>query len=417
MAHCLKHKGNYSDEFWMLSFKVVPCTKTYAHSWSSCPCAHPGETARRRDPTLFNYQPVLCPNVKSKSGCPAGDGCGYAHNVFEQWLHPQRYKALMCTYGSQCTRPSCFFAHSLEELRVPWKGGTGSASGGEQQQSQQTQQQLQRGPGSSGAHSDGDAAGGLGQLGMGIGASGGAAGSESETAAAAAAAAAVRSASVSVSGHTASGVLGGGGRLVMQPPGGLQLQLQHVQQGGLLGGGGGGGTHAVVDVRVVAAGGSGQSLSSDHALIANAPQNYAISQMRRGPPGVSSSGVVSVGQLAHRGSASVSAPYDLDTVTSIPMDSTSLPNQLYRTNSNGSTQYGGLTEEVPLTTGGPVGNLTGSQSGPQPTAAGTTGTGGGAGGATTEVALLPSESTSATSLYHTPASTSQHQLSVSGLAS
>jgi hypothetical protein len=47
--------------------QVVPCTKTYAHSWSSCPCAHPGETARRRDPTLFNYQPVLCPNVKSVS--------------------------------------------------------------------------------------------------------------------------------------------------------------------------------------------------------------------------------------------------------------------------------------------------------------------------------------------------------------
>ena len=22
MAHCLKHKGNYSDEFWMHSFKV-----------------------------------------------------------------------------------------------------------------------------------------------------------------------------------------------------------------------------------------------------------------------------------------------------------------------------------------------------------------------------------------------------------
>lgn len=35
----------------------------------------------------------------------------------------------MCTYGSQCTRPSCFFAHSLEELRVPWKAGAGTGAG------------------------------------------------------------------------------------------------------------------------------------------------------------------------------------------------------------------------------------------------------------------------------------------------
>lgn len=50
--------------------------------------------------------------------------------------HAHRYKALMCTYGNQCTRPSCFFAHSLEELRAPWKGnmpegsGAGSGAGG-----------------------------------------------------------------------------------------------------------------------------------------------------------------------------------------------------------------------------------------------------------------------------------------------
>ncbi|EFJ45109.1 hypothetical protein VOLCADRAFT_94607 [Volvox carteri f. nagariensis] len=421
MAHCLKHKGNYSDEFWMLSFKVVPCTKTYAHSWSSCPCAHPGETARRRDPTLFNYQPVLCPNVKSKSGCPAGDSCGYAHNVFEQWLHPQRYKALMCTYGSQCTRPSCFFAHSLEELRVPWKGGTGTSSGGDQQQAQQQQQSqpFQRSPGSSGAPCDGDAAGVLGQL----GAAGGAAGSESDAAAAAAAAAAVRSASVSVSGHAAAaaaaaaGAVNSGGsgsirpRLVLQASAGLQQQLQHMQRGGLLsGGGGGGGVHSVVDVRMVAAGSAGQSLSSDHALLLNTAQSsYHHHPQQQSRRSQQSTSIGSVGPVQHRGSvtASASAPYELDTSTFVPLESTSLglvsgpPNrvpsssQLQRTLSNASTLYTGLTEEMPLTAA---------------PATVPSGTGGGAVGTTADIALAPSESTSATSLYHTPGSTSHHQL-------
>ena len=28
--------------------QIVPCTKTYSHKWSLCPCAHPAETVRRQ---------------------------------------------------------------------------------------------------------------------------------------------------------------------------------------------------------------------------------------------------------------------------------------------------------------------------------------------------------------------------------
>ncbi|GLC58241.1 hypothetical protein PLESTB_001336900 [Pleodorina starrii] len=172
---------NLPDSFWTDEFKVVPCAKTYSHKWTLCPCAHIGETARRRCPRSVNYKAVLCPLVKAKKPCPLGDNCGYAHNVFEHWLHPSRYKTRvsgdrpssaaeyvqpvgfqmsgdtllllvyqlassikqkplllchaslnrsrgeprrhacmrfrLCSFGRNCNRSICFFAHSADELR------------------------------------------------------------------------------------------------------------------------------------------------------------------------------------------------------------------------------------------------------------------------------------------------------------
>ena len=51
--------------------------------------------------------------------CARGDACPYAHNVFEYWLHPTRYRTQLCNDGEKCARKICFFAHTLEELRVP----------------------------------------------------------------------------------------------------------------------------------------------------------------------------------------------------------------------------------------------------------------------------------------------------------
>lgn len=110
-----------TDEFRMYCFKVLPCSKRFVHDWVTCPFAHPGEKAKRRDPRLFNYSGIACLETKKGSQCPRGEGCPYAHNVFEFWLHPSRYRTQLCNDGSNCRRKVCFFAHALEELRVSGK--------------------------------------------------------------------------------------------------------------------------------------------------------------------------------------------------------------------------------------------------------------------------------------------------------
>lgn len=108
-----------SDEFRMSSMKVVPCAKRFVHDWTECPFAHPQEKARRRDPKVHSYTGIACPSMKKEGTCAFGDHCPYAHNVFEYWLHPTRYRTQLCNDGSNCRRKICFFAHSLDELRVP----------------------------------------------------------------------------------------------------------------------------------------------------------------------------------------------------------------------------------------------------------------------------------------------------------
>jgi hypothetical protein len=57
--------------------------------------------------------------MKKMGACIRGERCPYAHNVFEYWLHPTRYRTQLCNDGPVCRRGICFFAHSLDELRVP----------------------------------------------------------------------------------------------------------------------------------------------------------------------------------------------------------------------------------------------------------------------------------------------------------
>lgn len=107
------------DSFRMYCMKVLPCSKRYCHDWTTCPFSHPGEKARRRDPRTQPHTGIACPDRKKEGTCIRGDNCPYAHNVFEYWLHPTRYRTQLCNDGSKCRRHICFFAHSLEELRVP----------------------------------------------------------------------------------------------------------------------------------------------------------------------------------------------------------------------------------------------------------------------------------------------------------
>ncbi|KAG6515109.1 hypothetical protein ZIOFF_025494 [Zingiber officinale] len=116
------------DEFLMYEFKVRRCGKTYPHQWMTCPYAHRGEKARRRDPRKFPNHGVPCSEFRQSGACRRGQRCELAHGVFEFWLHPTRYRTRMCVSGAACARKICFFAHSVEELR-PESGGGEMAAG------------------------------------------------------------------------------------------------------------------------------------------------------------------------------------------------------------------------------------------------------------------------------------------------
>lgn len=120
--------GCACDEFRMYAFKVRPCARGRGHDWTSCPFAHAGEKARRRDPRLFRYSGSACQEYRREGSCPRGDACGFAHGVFECWLHPERYRTMPCRDGRACCRKVCFFAHSPCELRVPREGGAAAPS-------------------------------------------------------------------------------------------------------------------------------------------------------------------------------------------------------------------------------------------------------------------------------------------------
>ncbi|PHU08159.1 Zinc finger CCCH domain-containing protein 49 [Capsicum chinense] len=105
------------DNFRMYEFKVRRCTRGRSHDWTECPYVHPGEKARRRDPRKYHYSGTACPDFR-KGNCTRGDGCEFAHGVFECWLHPCRYRTQPCKDGGSCKRRVCFFAHSPEQLRV-----------------------------------------------------------------------------------------------------------------------------------------------------------------------------------------------------------------------------------------------------------------------------------------------------------
>ncbi|XP_061374974.1 zinc finger CCCH domain-containing protein 20-like [Gastrolobium bilobum] len=106
-----------SDHFRMFQFKVRDCPRGRSHDWTECPYAHPGEKARRRDPRKYHYSGTACPEFR-RGNCMKGDSCQFAHGVFECWLHPSRYRTQLCKDGTSCRRRVCFFAHTMDQLRV-----------------------------------------------------------------------------------------------------------------------------------------------------------------------------------------------------------------------------------------------------------------------------------------------------------
>ncbi|GBF94193.1 hypothetical protein Rsub_06463 [Raphidocelis subcapitata] len=107
----------YGDEFMMHCYKVVECDNPEhtRDDWDMCPFAHVGEVVTRRPPQT--HLPKLCP--KARRACRKGRACVHAHNCFELWLHPSRFKTELCSHGARCDRPLCFFAHYDYEIRRP----------------------------------------------------------------------------------------------------------------------------------------------------------------------------------------------------------------------------------------------------------------------------------------------------------
>lgn len=88
------------------------CTRRMPHEWKTCPYAHPGELVKRR-PLDRGYTPVPCPYLKRDGTCPKGDDCCFAHNLWETWMHPDRYRTQMCTDGASCKRKVCMHAAAM----------------------------------------------------------------------------------------------------------------------------------------------------------------------------------------------------------------------------------------------------------------------------------------------------------------
>lgn len=117
------------ESFWVYTYKVDKCPFRGSHVWTTCPYAHKGERARRRDPSRYAYAGVTCPEYaesmrrirqagsSAAPTCARGLRCGYAHGIFETWLHPTRFRTVMCERGADCPRRVCFFAHRLEQRR------------------------------------------------------------------------------------------------------------------------------------------------------------------------------------------------------------------------------------------------------------------------------------------------------------
>ncbi|CAI9759921.1 unnamed protein product [Fraxinus pennsylvanica] len=106
-----------SDYFRMYEFKVRMCPQGGSHDWTSCPFAHPGEKARRRDPRKYHYTGTICSEFR-KGHCRRGESCEFAHGIFESWLHPTRYRTEACKDGRYCYRRVCFFAHTPSQIRL-----------------------------------------------------------------------------------------------------------------------------------------------------------------------------------------------------------------------------------------------------------------------------------------------------------
>ena len=81
-----------------------------------------GDSDKRRNPEL--YEAVLCPNLYEnkkripKAKCKNGQHCKYAHNLYEYYYHPEKFRKIKCPQeknGSYCPeRLVCPYDHNTD---------------------------------------------------------------------------------------------------------------------------------------------------------------------------------------------------------------------------------------------------------------------------------------------------------------
>ncbi|EZG70714.1 hypothetical protein GNI_054300 [Gregarina niphandrodes] len=125
------NSGGYLDRNQLSVFRTEICKAKAATSFcvlkENC-CDSHCLSWHRRNPFLYPYRPLLCPNtrfwteakrMKVRTWCKRGRLCLFAHTKEEQMYHPLVYKTQVCRDYPRCDKPYCPFAHGLHELRDP----------------------------------------------------------------------------------------------------------------------------------------------------------------------------------------------------------------------------------------------------------------------------------------------------------
>eukprot|EP00775_Hariotina_reticulata_P014329 gene14329-55_t len=98
--------------------RATPLHQTASHDFGACPFSHPGDKTRRRSIFLYNYEPVVCHDMQTAGKCPRGDDCSMTHSVWEFWLHPMKYRTIMCRDGSGCNRKVLVFVAHVHPIHA-----------------------------------------------------------------------------------------------------------------------------------------------------------------------------------------------------------------------------------------------------------------------------------------------------------
>ena len=97
-----KDTGDFiPSEFNPLTYKIYKCPLGPICKLDKKLCLnYHGNTDKRRNPNF--YKAILCPNLYEKnkrikdSKCKLGDDCEYAHNLYEYYYHPDKFRTISC---------------------------------------------------------------------------------------------------------------------------------------------------------------------------------------------------------------------------------------------------------------------------------------------------------------------------------